>query len=140
MRPFTPSVFASVTLASCMSTNAAVMDVNVKLAPICADGVALFTSADRLGKDYQEIAILNSTGDTDWTRQQGMFESQKRKAASLGANGIIVNNIREPEAGTRIIGALLGTGTIRTGSSLAVYVPADSQRVRTACLGKSPQT
>jgi hypothetical protein len=140
MRPLTTGVFASVILASCMSTNAAVVDANVKLAPICADGVALFTSADRVGNEYQEIAILNSRGDTDWTSEQGMFQSQKRKAASLGANGIIVNNIREPNAGTYIIGALVGTGTVRTGSSLAVYVPSDSLRVRTACLGKSPQT
>ena len=64
MRPVTTGILACATLTSCMSTNAAVMDVNVKLAPICADGVALFASADRVGKDYQEVAILSWSSST----------------------------------------------------------------------------
>ena len=140
MRPVTTGILACATLTSCMSTNAAVMDVNVKLAPICTDGVALFTSPDRVGKDYQEVAILSSRASTEYTTEKGMYESQKRKAASLGANGVIVNSMNQPQAGTQVVGVLLGTGTERHGSSLAVYIPSDSQRVRTACLGKSPQT
>ncbi len=64
-----------------------------------------------------------------------MINSQREKAAELGANGIILSGIREPNAGTKIIGAVLGTGSERKGSALAIYVPADSSRVRAACDG-----
>lgn len=66
-----------------------------------------------------------------------MLGSQRREAASLGANGIIVGDIKEPNAGTKIIGAVLGTGSERHGKALAIYIPADSDRVREAC-GKAP--
>jgi len=119
--------------AGCVSTNAAVLNPSVKLAPICPDGVQLFTSADKVGKDYREIALLNSSGQSGSTSEKGMYDSQRKKAAELGANGIIVNNINEPKAGTKIIGALFGTGAERKGSALAIDIPGDSARVRGAC-------
>lgn len=119
MRRFYPFPALALVAAACVSTNAAVLDSSVKLAPICADGVAMFTTADKVGKDYQEIAILNFSGESGWTTEKGMYQSQKRKAAYLGANGIILNNINEPKAGTRIIGALLGTGAERKGPAMA---------------------
>ncbi len=119
--------------AGCVSTNAAVLNPSVKLAPICPDGVQLFTSADKVGKDYREIALLNSSGQSGSTSEKGMYDSQRKKAAELGANGIIVNNINEPKVGTKIIGALFGTGAERKGSALAIDIPGDSARVRGAC-------
>jgi len=133
-----PALLGLSVVASCVSTNAAVMDSSVKLAPTCADGVAMFTTADKVGRDYQEIAILNSKGESGWTSEKGMYESQKRKAASLGANAIIINNINEPKAGTKIIGSLLGTGAERKGSAVAIYIPSDSARTRTACAARKP--
>jgi hypothetical protein len=123
--------------AGCVSTNAAVLNPSVKLAPICPDGVQLFTSADKVGKDYREIALLNSSGQSGSTSEKGMYDSQRKKAAELGANGIIVNNINEPKAGTKIIGALFGTGAERKGSALAIDIPGDSARVRGACALKA---
>lgn len=130
-------VFATLSVCgACVSTNAAVLNPSVKLAPVCPDGVQLFTSADKVGKDYREIAILNSKGQSGSTSEEGMYNSQRKKAAQLGANGIIVNNINEPKAGTKIIGALFGTGAERKGSAMAIDVPGDSARVREACTGK----
>jgi hypothetical protein len=62
-----------------------------------------------------------------------MIHSQQQKAAKLGANGIILNPISEPKAGTKIIGAVLGTGSERKGSALAIWVPADSAKSAETC-------
>lgn len=131
-----PLIPALLLLSGCVSTNAALLDPSVHLAPICPDGVALFTTTDRVTSDYREIAILNAKGETGWTSEGGMMNSMRKKAASLGANGIILNNINEPNAGTKIVGQLLGTGSERKGSSIAIDVPADSARVAIACSGK----
>ena len=92
-------------LASCVSTNAAVLDNSVKLVRTCSEGVTVYTAPDRVGKPYQEIALLNSKGESGLTTEGGMVNSQRQKAAQLGANGIIVGGIDEPKAGTKIIGA-----------------------------------
>lgn len=120
-------------VAGCVHTNAAVLDASVKLAPICDKGVIVYTDASKVASDYKEIALLNSKGNTGSTTEAGMIHSQQQKAASLGANGIILNPISEPKPGTKIIGAVLGTGTERKGSALAIWVPADSAKTAALC-------
>lgn len=120
-------------LAGCVSTNAAVLDPTVKYQKICPDGVQIFTSARRVSGDYREVALLHSKGESSWTTERGMAGSQRKKAAELGANGIIIGETKEPNAGTKIIGSILGTGSERKGAALAIYVPGDSVRVQRAC-------
>lgn len=129
MRPLVPLVL----LAGCVSTNAAVLDNSVKLARTCSEGVMVYTAPDRVGKPYQEIALLNSSGESSWTTEGGMVNSQRKKAAELGANGIIVGGIDEPKPGTKIIGAVLGTGAERKGKAMAIWVPEDSAKSAEIC-------
>jgi len=92
----------------------------------CARGVQIFTSADEVGKDYREVALLH-----------GMLGSQRQKAADLGANGIILNGISEPDAGTKIIGGVPGTGAERKGAALAIHIPDDADAVKRLCSGNT---
>lgn len=65
-----------------------------------------------------------------------MMKSMRKKAADVGANGIIMGDINEPGAGAKVVGAFLGTGTERKGKSVAIFVPGDSTRVQKACSGQ----
>jgi hypothetical protein len=121
----------------CVSTNASVLNPSVTYQKICPDGVQIFTSAERVRGEYYEVAILNSKGESSWTDEKQMTASQRNKAARLGANGIILGEVTEPRAGTKIIGSIFGTGAERKGAGLAIYIPADSNRVRRACSGNS---
>ena len=120
---------------ACVHTNAAVVDVTQKFAPLCPDGVKIFSDTSKVGKSYQEVALLNSKGESGSTSERGMINSQRKKAAEVGANGIVLGGFQEPKAGTKIVGALLGTGAERKGSALAIYIPGDSTRVKAACNG-----
>jgi hypothetical protein len=120
-------------VCGCVSTNAAVLDTSVRLARLCPQAVTVYTTPDRVGKSYREVALLNSKGETGWTSEAGMIKSQRQKAAEHGANGIILGGINEPNSGTKIIGALLGTGTERKGKALAIFVPDDSVKSFTTC-------
>jgi hypothetical protein len=119
--------------AGCVSTNAAVLDSSVSYQKICPDGVQIFTAAERVPGPYQEVALLNSSGESGWTTEQGMAHSQQQKAAQLGANGIIMGDTKEPNAGTKIIGSILGTGAERKGKAVAIFIPSDSVRVQRVC-------
>ena len=119
--------------AACVSTNAAVLDSSVSYQKICPDGVQIFTSVERVPGPYQEVALLNSSGESGWTTEKGMAHSQQQKAAQLGANGIIMGDTKEPNAGTKIIGSILGTGAERKGKAVAIFIPSDSVRVQRVC-------
>ena len=125
-----PAVLA---LLACVSTNATVLDPTLKLAQTCPDAVKLYTTPSRVPSAYREVALLNSKGESNWSNERQMMESMREKAAELGANGIILDNIDEPSALTKVIGHVAKTGTQRKGKALAIYVPADSSTAATVC-------
>ncbi len=122
-----------VLLAACVSTNAAVMNPSLKLQPVCPDGVQVFSDSSRVGKPYTEVAVLNSKGESDMTSESGMIKSQRKKAAELGANGVILGTMKDPSTGAKIASSLFGTSANRKGNAIAIYIPGDSTRVAAAC-------
>lgn len=130
----TPALAFIVLTAACVRTNAALIDPTVHLAPTCIDAIRLYTSADAVQPPYTQVALLNSTGESDWSNEAAMIKSMRKKAAELGANGIIFNGIDEPSALSKVAGAVAKTGTERKGRATAVFIPADSARARAACV------
>jgi hypothetical protein len=124
---------AAVFLVACVSTNASLIDPSVHLARTCPDGIKLYTTPDRVGQPYREIAVLNAKGESNWSDEDDMIESMRDKAAEVGANGIILSGIDEPSALTKVIGQVAKTGSQRKGKALAIYVPSDSTNTATAC-------
>jgi len=111
------------------------MDNSIHLARTCPDAVRIYSSPSRVGVEYQEIALLNSTGLSNWTTESGMMKSMRQKAAEVGATGIIMGNIDEPGAGAKVAAQVLGAYTERKGKSVAIYVPSDEARIQAVCSG-----
>jgi hypothetical protein len=124
---------AAVALSACVATNAALVDTSLHLQRTCPAAVRIYTSPSRVGTEYQEVALLNSAGLSNWTDESGMMTSMRNKAAELGATGIIMGNINEASAGAKVAAAVFGMGTERRGKAVAIYVPADLDRARAAC-------
>lgn len=109
------------------------LDPSLRLNRICHEGVAIFRTPDDVSSPYKEVALLDSRGDSDFTSVSGMITSQRKKAAEAGANGIIIGESKDPTTAQKVASALLFTSADRKGSAVAIYIPADSTRVRTAC-------
>jgi hypothetical protein len=124
--------------AACTSTNAALLDNSIRLQRTCPDAVKIYTTPAQVGASYQEVALLNSTGNTGFTSEAGMMKSMRKKAADVGANGIIMGNIDEPGAGAKVAAAIFGTGAERKGKSVAIFVASDTARVRQFCATATP--
>ncbi|HKO14842.1 MAG TPA: hypothetical protein VJU87_01330 [Gemmatimonadaceae bacterium] len=120
-------------LCACTRTNVALLDQSVHLQRTCEEGILMYTSPEKAPQGYKELALLNSTGNTQWTSEAGMMKSMRQKAAEIGATGIILGGISEPGAGTKVAGAVLGTGAERKGKSLAIFATEDSAKVNAAC-------
>jgi hypothetical protein len=127
------SFFLAVVVCGCVSTNAALIDPSVQLARTCKSAIKLYTTPDRVGKPYREVAVLNAKGESNWSDEGDMIESMRGKAAEVGANGIILSKIDEPSALTKVIGEVVKTGSQRKGNALAIYVPSDSTSTVTQC-------
>jgi hypothetical protein len=127
---------ATVLFCACVRTNAALIDPSVQLARTCSDAVKLFTTPDKVGHPYREVALLNAKGESNWSDEGDMISSMRDKAAELGANAIILNKIDEPSALTKVIGEVAKTGSQRKGNALAIYVPSDSTNTATICARK----
>jgi hypothetical protein len=139
MRKSRLMLIGAAVLTACVSTNAALLNPSLVLPRICPEGVQVFTDSSRVGKPYTEVAVLNSKGDDDLTNESSMIRSQQKKAAEIGANGVILGSMQGPGAGAKIASALFGTSANRKGKAIAIHIPSDSTRVNQACAGKPPQ-
>ena len=134
------ALVVAVLTTGCVQTQHTLLNPAAQTHPaICADGVAMFTDSSRVGKPYEEVALLNSTGSQAYTSEAGMLNSQRKDAAKIGANGVILQGTRDAGQGAQVASALFGTPANRRGHALAIYVPGDSTRVREACAGKPVQ-
>lgn len=123
-------------LAACVTTHITRLHPERTYPRICPDGVAIFTSADKVGQPYVEVAVLSSSGDQDMTSQAEMYDSQRQKAAEAGANGLVLGQTQDPGAVAQVAHALVGTSANRKGQAIAIYIESDSARVRLACAGR----
>jgi hypothetical protein len=130
------SLLVAAFACGCVKTNAALIDPSVQLARTCPAAVKLFTTPDRVGHPYREIAVLNAKGESNWSDEGDMIQSMREKAADVGANGIILSKIDEPSALTKVIGEVAKTGSQRKGNAMAIYVPSDSTSNVSVCARK----
>jgi len=59
-----------------------------------------------------------------------MYKSMRKKAAELGANGVIIENTEDPGTVARVAKAWLRISADRKGNALAIYVHPDTTLVR----------
>lgn len=117
-----------------VNTSSTKLDPSLRLARTCPVGVKLYTSADRVQQPYREVALLNSSGGINYTDEGMMFASMREHAAAIGANGVILGVIDEPDPITKVAAAAAETGIERKGKATAIYVAADSASSVAACV------
>jgi hypothetical protein len=128
-----------VAVVGCGGTRAQILERNaaVTLAPTCADAVTVFPSADKVTYDYYEAALITAEGNSVYNGNGDLLKSIRNQAASVGANGVIVDPIGATHATVKVLGAALGARDAeRKARALAIWMPSDTARVREVCSGK----
>jgi hypothetical protein len=109
----------------------------LSLAPTCADAVEVFPGVDKVHYDYYEIALITAEGNSVYIGNGDLLKSVRNQAASVGANGVVVDSLGATHATVRVLGAALGARDAeRKARALAIWMPSDTVRVREACSGK----
>lgn len=107
---------------------------NISRAPTCDEAVDMYTSRASVPHDYYELAWISAEGNSVYTSDGKITEQVKKKAAQVGANAIIVNDFKEAGATAKVVGAALGSNSADAKvSALAIYMPAESDRVTLKC-------
>ena len=112
-----------------------------KLSPVCPNGVKVFYTPSEVGKEFQHVEWLHARNESGYSDETMIINTQRREAAHLGANGIIVGGFEELDAIARASNAaktkVLDVTVPERGAVLAIYIPGDSSRVTAACKGTS---
>ena len=132
---------AVLSLAGCATTSHVI--TGKPRTPIDPSQVTLYSSTP---PRYEEIAVIEASSRSsfafgDQKKMDAVIERLKKEAASLGANGVLLQRTGS-EGGGGAVGAGIGTsvgggvsigtsiftgGSSKTGRGLAIYVPPESR-------------
>jgi hypothetical protein len=106
----------------------------LSLSPTCTDAVAVYADRDHVPYDYYEVALVTAEGNSVYTGNGDLLKAMRNKAASVGANGLVINSLGATHATVKVIGAAVGGNDAeRKGQAIAIWMPSDTARVREAC-------
>ena len=124
-----------VLLAGCVRTGAALFDPTASYASTCDRAIIIYASPAKAPANYREIALLSS--DATMKSDDDVLRDQRHKAAEIGATGILLNKVGDVQPVVAADGSV-STSDTRVVRSVAIFVEADSARVRAACSVKPP--
>jgi hypothetical protein len=106
----------------------------LSLSPTCTEAVDVYADRDHVPYDYYEVALVTAKGNSVYTGNGDILKAMRGKAASVGANGLVINSLGASHATVKVIGAAVGGNDAeRKGQAIAIWMPSDTARVREAC-------
>jgi len=124
-----------VALPACRTqSNIIAINPALSLSPTCTDAVAAYADRDHVPYDYYEVALVTAEGNSVYTGNGDLLKAMRNKAASVGANGLVINSLGATHATVKVIGAAVGGNDAeRKGQAIAIWMPSDTARVRESC-------
>lgn len=122
--------------AACTGVKKTTTDISPAMtrAPTCAAAIAVYNSRADVPYDYYELAWIEAEGNSVWTTDNQLQQQIRNGAAKVGSNAVIVNPVEQSKSTVKILGEAIGAKTAtQRATALAIYMPSDAARVRTAC-------
>ncbi len=103
-------------------------------AATCAEAVTVYQSFKEVPNNYYEVALITAEGNSVWTDDDEMVLRMRQRAASVGANGMVVDALGTSATTVQIMGAALGSGDAdRKGRAVAIHMPTHVARALATC-------
>jgi hypothetical protein len=100
----------------------------------CEDAIVTYATRSDVPNDYYELAWVEAEGNSVYTTDNKLQENIRNGAAKVGATAVIVNPVEQSKTSYKVLGeAVASKSATQKTSALAIYVPADANRVRVAC-------
>jgi hypothetical protein len=124
--------------AACAGVRKKTTDINPSMnrAPTCAQAIAVYNSRADVPYDYYELAWIQAEGNSVWTTDNQLQTQIRNGAAKVGANAVVINPVTQSKSTVKVLGEAVGAkSATQKASALAIYMPGDAARTRTACGG-----
>lgn len=123
MKIWTAMTGVALTAVACVTVNKSILDRSFMGSPVPMDNVQVYLPGDEV-PEHTRIAILNAEGDTDITNEAEMIDALREEAGKLGANAIVLGELKEPGLGEEVVAAFMDSATYRRGQAIAIFVPS----------------
>jgi hypothetical protein len=129
MRTALLALAAAVSMAACTSTGAVMLGGTGTYPELSPTEVRVFLHEDDVPGDYERIALVTSRSDAAWADEASLIRAMRRRAAKLGADGLILGEIRDPTTLERVAEVLTDYQPQRRGRAVAIRLldPHDSR-------------
>ena len=107
--------------SGCVQTQATLLG-SACYAAVPIEHVHIYRTSDQVECDYEELALIHAQGDVTFTNEHQMIESARKRAAKLGANGLILTPIEAPGLAEAVIAATAIGSADRRGEMIAIRV------------------
>lgn len=122
-------LLCSLAVLGCVSVNKSVLTDAYKLSPVPKEDVHVFFANDSI-PEHTRVAILYAEGSETFTTKGEMVDKLRKEAGKLGANAIILSEVKDPGTGEKIVAGIFGTSAERKGQAIAVYCPSLDKRLK----------
>ena len=124
----------AITAACGVKTQTQTMEGTLARSATCEDAIVTYASRADVPSDYYELAFIEAEGNSVYTTDNQLRQEIKKRAAEEGASAVIVNPVSESKVGVKVLGEALGTKSATArATAMAIYVPADADRVALRC-------
>ncbi len=89
-------------------------------APTNEAEVVIYLSEADIPGEFTKIAIISAQGESGWSNENQMYNAARKRAAKIGAHGVLLEEIKEPGSGAKVAAAIFGVGTFRRGKMIAI--------------------
>lgn len=114
------ALFAAFLLGACVSTNSAVLGEGSLGPRTDPREVRVFMYEDQVPGDYERIALVTARTDVHWHDETDLIEAMRKRAATLGADAIILDDLREPSTLEVVAEVLTDYEAPRRGRAVAI--------------------
>jgi hypothetical protein len=121
-RALLPAAFALV-LGACTSTGAVLLGGTAPYPETDPYEVRVFLSEDEVPGEYERIALVTARSDAGWSDEADLIRAMRKRAARLGANGLIVGEVRDPTTLERVAEVLTEYEAQRRARGIAIRLP-----------------
>ncbi len=115
-----PLLLLAVSLSACVSTKAIQLGTPGRYPPVDPDQVQVFLKEEDVTVKFDKVATIEATGNYQFANNEKMVKALKKKAAKLGANGIILGEFKDPSTAGKVTNALIGVGGERKTDVIAI--------------------
>jgi hypothetical protein len=103
-------------------------------AATCEAVIVGYDSRADIPSDYYEVGFIEAEANSVYTTDKKVNDQIRKRAAQMGATAIIVNPVSEAKQGVKVLGEALGANSATSkASALAIYIPAQADRVTQLC-------